>query len=158
MDATDWINHLDLQRHPEGGYYKEVFRSEKKIEGDKTAMTSIYYLLENEDKSAFHRLISPEVWYYHAGCPLTLYVIEPDGQLHTHLMTGDSTGRQQVAIEPGCWFAAELPSGIGYALVSCAVAPAFTFADFELAVYETLAELYPQHEVLLKRLALPRTV
>ena len=63
MKAIDWINHLNMSRHPEGGYYKEIFRSEKLIDNDKSAMTSIYYLLENEDKSAFHRLTSPEVWY-----------------------------------------------------------------------------------------------
>lgn len=110
MKAIDWINHLNMSRHPEGGYYKEIFRSEKLIDNDKSAMTSIYYLLENEDKSAFHRLTSPEVWYYHAGYPLMLHVIHPDGRLVTHLMTADFSGEQQVAIEPGCWFAAELPS------------------------------------------------
>ena len=59
MKAIDWINHLNMSRHPEGGYYKEIFRSEKLVDNDKSAMTSIYYLLENEDKSAFHRLTSP---------------------------------------------------------------------------------------------------
>ena len=58
-----------------------------------------------------------------------LHVIHPDGRLVTHLMTADFSGEQQVAIEPGCWFAAELPSHFGYALVSCAVAPGFTFDD-----------------------------
>ena len=113
MKAIDWINHLNMSRHPEGGYYKEIFRSEKLVDNDKSAMTSIYYLLENEDKSAFHRLTSPEVWYYHAGYPLMLHVIHPDGRLVTHLMTADFSGEQQVAIEPGCWFAAELPSHFG---------------------------------------------
>ena len=92
MKAIDWINHLNMSRHPEGGYYKEIFRSEKLIDNDKSAMTSIYYLLENEDKSAFHRLTSPEVWYYHAGYPLMLHVIHPDGRLVTHLMTAAFSG------------------------------------------------------------------
>ena len=135
MKAIDWINHLNMSRHPEGGYYKEIFRSEKLIDNDKSAMTSIYYLLENEDKSAFHRLTSPEVWYYHAGYPLMLHVIHPDGRLVTHLMTADFSGEQQVAIEPGCWFAAE-----------------FTFDDFELGTFDRLSKLYPDHEDLLKRL------
>lgn len=100
MKAIDWINHLNMSRHPEGGYYKEIFRSEKLVDNDKSAMTSIYYLLENEDKSAFHRLTSPEVWYYHAGYPLMLHVIHPDGRLVTHLMTADFSGEQQVVIEP----------------------------------------------------------
>lgn len=152
MNAKDWIDHLNLLPHPEGGYYKEVFRSEKQVDGDKSALTSIYYLLENEDASAFHRLTSPEVWYYHAGYPLMVYVIHPDGALRSHLMTTDPSGEQQLAIEAGCWFAAALPSRFGYALVSCAVAPAFSFDNFELATFDALATLYPQHEELLKRL------
>lgn len=151
MNATDWINHLGLSPHPEGGYYKETFRSGKLVEG-KSAMTSIYYLLENRNKSAFHRLTSPEVWYFHSGVPLMLYVIDADGELTTHLMAADSAGVQQVAIEPGCWFAAEIPSHVGYALVSCAVAPAFTFDNFELGAYDKLLAQYPQHEEVLRRL------
>ena len=137
MKAIDWINYLNMSRHPEGGYYKEIFCSEKLIDND---------------KSAFHRLTSPEVWYYHAGYPLMLHVIHPDGRLVTHLMTADFSGEQQVAIESGCWFAAELPSHFGYALVSCAVAPGFTFDDFELGTFDRLSKLYPHHEDLLKRL------
>lgn len=152
MNANDWITHLDLLPHPEGGYYKEVFRSATLVDHSKSAMTSIYYLLENEDTSAFHRLTSPEVWYYHAGYPLIVYVIHPDGELTSHLMTADPSGQQQLAIEAGCWFAAELPSRFGYALVSCAVAPAFRFDDFELAVCDELVKCYPQHEELLERL------
>lgn len=152
MNAIDWINHLNLCRHPEGGYYKEIFRSEKLIDSNKPAITSIYYLLENNDKSAFHRLTSPEVWYFHTGSPLMLYVISPNGELETHLMTSDLSGKQQVAIEAGCWFAAEIPSQSGYALVSCAVAPAFTFDNFELGTYCTLSKEYPQHKELLGRL------
>lgn len=152
MNAKDWIDQLNLLPHPEGGYYKEVFRSEKLVDTDKSVMTSIYYLLENEDISAFHRLTSPEVWYYHAGYPLIVHVIHPDGALTRHLMTAEPSGEQQLPIEPGCWFAAELPSRFGYALVSCAVAPAFSFDDFELATSDALVALYPQHEELLKRL------
>lgn len=151
MNAKDWITHLDLSPHPEGGYYKEVFRSGKLV-NDRSVITSIYYLLENENKSAFHRLTSPEVWYYHAGYPLIVHVIHPDGELKSHLLTADPSGEQQVAIEPGCWFAAELPSRFGYALVSCAVAPAFSFDDFEMASFETLFALYPQHEEVLRQL------
>lgn len=84
MKAADWIEHLNLRRHPEGGYYREIFRTGKMVDGNKPAMTSIYYLLENNEISAFHRLSSPEVWYYHAGYPLMLYVIHPDGRLVTH--------------------------------------------------------------------------
>lgn len=152
MSATDWINHLNLRKHPEGGYYKEVFRSNKQVDDSKSAVTSIYYLLEKNDRSAFHRLASPEIWYFHAGSPLMLYIIHPNGELESHLMSADISGNQQIAIEPGCWFAADIPSRVGYTLVSCAVAPAFTFDDFELGDLQTLVKEYPQHKELLKRL------
>ncbi len=152
MNAAAWIKHLDLQLHPEGGYYKEIYRAEPISDDSKASVTSIYYLLEDNQKSAFHRLKSSEVWYYHTGYPLMLYIIHPDGELTTHLMNADPAGEQQVAIAPGCWFAAELPSHFGYALVSCAVAPAFSFDDFELGSFKALSQLYPQHEELLERL------
>lgn len=152
MNASAWIKHLDLRLHPEGGYYKEIYRTDPTSDDSKGAVTSIYYLLEDDQKSAFHRLKSTEVWYYHTGYPLIIYIIHPDGELTTHLMNADPSGEQQVAIAPGCWFAAELPSHFGYALVSCAVAPAFSFDDFELGSFKSLSKLYPQHEELLERL------
>ncbi len=152
MKANDWIESLQLLPHPEGGYYKEVFRSEKRLEDGRSAMTSIYYLLENHHFSAFHRLKSPEIWYFHSGVPLMLYVITLEGELSTHLLSSEPSGIQQLAIEPGNWFAAELPSHDGYALVSCAVAPAFSFEDFELADLQTMQSQYPQHASLLQRM------
>lgn len=152
MNATTWIDHLELRPHPEGGYYKEIYRSLHSADGSKASISSIYYLLEDDNISAFHRLKSPEVWYYHTGYPLMLYVIHPDGKLESHLMSAEPSGKQQVAIEPGCWFAAEIPSHFGYTLVSCAVAPAFTFDDFEMGHLDALLKLYPQHEELLRRL------
>ena len=77
--ASYWIKHLNLQRHPEGGYYKEVFRSQQQVlrpgaDNKKQACTSIYYLLEGVDFSGFHRIASDELWYFHKGSPmLTCY-------------------------------------------------------------------------------------
>jgi predicted cupin superfamily sugar epimerase len=155
--ARNWIKHLNLQPHPEGGYYREVFRSTKSItrEGETTvrpALTSIYYLLEARDFSGFHRLASDEIWYFHAGSPLHIHVIANNGQ-HTLIELSDSaTGNLQAVIPANTWFAAELPTYLGFTLASCAVAPGFDFAEFEMARREEMIAEFPQHEGLLGRL------
>jgi predicted cupin superfamily sugar epimerase len=155
--AQYWIDHLNLQPHPEGGYYKEVFRSVNEVmrngsEVVKQACTSIYYLLEGKDFSGFHRLASDELWYFHKGAPLHIHVIDNDG-IHNAIELSDSnTGNLQAVIPPNTWFAAEILPGTGFALVSCAVAPGFDFAEFEMAKKDELLSQYPQHESLLQRL------
>ena len=155
--AQYWIDHLNLQPHPEGGYYKEIFRSQNEVvrtgaTGLKQACTSIYYLLEGEDFSGFHRLASDELWYFHKGEPLHIHVIDNAG-IHTTIELSDAdTGSLQAVIPPNTWFAAEIPSATGFALVSCAVAPGFDFAEFEMAKKHELLAQYPQHKDLLGRL------
>src|SRR6185437_10158185 len=133
--ASYWIEHLKLQPHPEGGYYKEVFRSEQVVlrnhsAAKKQACTSIYYLLEGTDYSAFHRIASDEVWYFHKGVPLLLHVIDGQGLYQAFELCDLETGRLSIAIKAGLWFAAEVPSGTGFTLASCAVAPGFEFNEF----------------------------
>ncbi|NCD68446.1 cupin domain-containing protein [Mucilaginibacter agri] len=160
MDSNSsayWIKHLGLQPHPEGGFYKEVFRSGIKVSKDssltkKNACTSIYYLLESNDFSAFHRLASDEIWYFHKGWPMAIHAISEDGIYTLHQLSDTAEGNLSVVIEAGIWFAAEIPSCSGFTLVSCAVAPGFDFAEFEMAELQTLANLYPQHTNLLQRL------
>jgi predicted cupin superfamily sugar epimerase len=169
--AQYWINHLNLQPHPEGGYYKEVFRSKEVVLRTnsvdfsaraatfganpniaKQACTSIHYLLEGEDFSGFHRLASDELWYFHKGEPLHIHVINDQGT-HTTIELSDSpTGNLQAVIPPNTWFAAEIPSHRGFSLVSCAVAPGFDFAEFEMAKKKQLIEQYSEHKALLERL------
>ena len=155
--AQYWIDHLNLQPHPEGGYYKEIFRSKNEVvragaTGLKQACTSIYYLLEGRDFSGFHRLASDELWYFHKGAPLHIHVIDHLG-IHTIIELSDTdTGSLQAVIPPNTWFAAEIPSATGFALVSCTVAPGFDFAEFEMAKKNELLALYPLHEELLGRL------
>jgi predicted cupin superfamily sugar epimerase len=155
--AQYWIDHLNLQPHPEGGYYKEVFRSRHEVvrAGEATAKqacTSIYYLLEGEDFSGFHRLASDELWYFHKGAPLHIHVIDNEGTHTTIELSDTDTGSLQAVIPPNTWFAAEIPSAAGFALVSCAVAPGFDFAEFEMAKNGELLAQYPQHKDLLDRL------
>lgn len=145
---NEWINKLQLQPHPEGGYYKQLYGND--ATGTKPIST-IYYMLENDDISAFHRLHDVvEIWYYHAGEALNIYVIAPDGTLTVHRLAPDA--EIQVIIQPEHWFAAEIPSQQGFSLVGCAVAPAFKFENFELANKEDLLQQYPQHRELIERL------
>jgi len=155
--AVQLIHSLGLQPHPEGGYYKEVFRSEMEVTGNdsfkfKRACTSIYYLLEGNDYSGFHRLASDELWYFHKGASLVVHVIDEKGD-HLPLELSDAaSGSLSIVVKAGLWFAAEVPLGIGFTLVSCAVAPGFDFSEFEMADKNKLAELYPQHKDLINKL------
>lgn len=148
MNAKDYIQKYGLMPHPEGGWYRQVYGND---EGGEKQVSTIYYMLCDEDFSAFHRLHGVvEIWYYHAGEPLDIYVISTDGELSVHHLAAD--GEMQVVIEPEQWFAAELPGKKGFSLVGCAVAPAFTFANFELAQKGDLERAFPQHKELIERM------
>lgn len=155
--ATHWITHLQLQPHPEGGYYKEVFRSEAEVMRPpsllpKKACTSIYYLLEGDDFSGFHRIASDEVWYFHKGSPLHIHVIDENGEHVINQLSDEATGNLSVVVKAGLWFAAEIPSKNGFTLVSCAVAPGFEFDEFEMGAKDRLTILYPQRASVFERL------
>lgn len=155
--AAYWINRLQLQPHPEGGFYKEVFRSEMEVNRPpslipKKACTSIYYLLENSDYSGFHRIASDELWYFHKGDPLNIHVITPGGAYNVIELSDSETGNLSAVVTAGSWFGASIPSGNGFTLVSCAVAPGFEFADFEMAEKISLLSMFPQHEAIINKL------
>ena len=152
-----WIEHLAMQPHPEGGYYKETFRSAQQVSrsGDtaiRQACTSIYYLLEGEDYSGFHRILSDEIWYFHKGDPLHIHVINEQGTLETHELSDLATGSLSIMVPAELWFAAELPAKTGYCLVSCAVAPGFEFSEFEMAGKTELESAYPRYKAVFERL------
>ncbi len=160
--AKDLIEQLQLRKHPEGGYYREIFRSEEKIlkglpdryEGERCICTSIYFLLSENDFSAFHRLKSDEIWHFYSGSALDIYVIGSNGELSIHSI-GNSTGENelfQVVIKRGQWFAAEVRDKNFFSLVGCTVAPGFDFKDFELGKRDTLLSEYPSHKDLITRL------
>ena len=155
--AAYWIKHLALQPHPEGGYYREVFRSEEQVVRAastelKQACTSIYYLLECDDFSGFHRIASDELWYFHKGVPLLIHAIEEKGSYAVYELSDAPSGSLSIVIKAGFWFAAEIPSKAGFTLVSCAVAPGFEFSEFEMADRQELINQYPQHADILDRL------
>lgn len=164
--AQQFINHLQLAPHPEGGYYRRTYQSSTNIPneslpegftGNRLAATAIYFMLTGDSFSAFHRLKSDEMWHFYAGGVVALHCIYPNGELQTYYLgnpLNDSKASFQVLIPAQTWFAAELmtPAKDDFALVGCTLSPGFDFADFELAEKGVLLKAYPQYEVLIERL------
>ncbi|MFB6098851.1 MAG: cupin domain-containing protein [Salinibacter sp.] len=161
--ARAWIDHLDLERHPEGGYYRETYRTADSIpetalpgrfDGPRDVAALIYFLLPAEAVSALHRIQQDEVWHFYAGAPMTLHQIAPDGEYRTQTLGRAVTKNQQLhAVVPaGTWFGAAVEADDGYGLAGCTTAPAFEFEDFELADREALTETYPEHRAVIERL------
>lgn len=165
-----WVQHLGLVPHPEGGFYRQTYRSElvlpkealpSSYTGPRAASTAIYFLLDSGNFSAFHRLRADEMWHFYAGASLLVHVIEPGGQC-SKIKVGNDLDRSdnlQALVKAGCWFASEVASSTGsasddqnFALVGCTVSPGFEFDDFELARRDELAQRYPQHRELIGRL------
>lgn len=158
--AKYWIEQLDLQPHPEGGYYREIYRASGEIPsnslpraygGPRPYVTVIYFLLRSGDISVFHRLRSTEHWHYHMGSAATIHFLSPQGEYYKQVIGEDMQAGQQlvVTIPAGDWFAAEVKDPGSYILVSCTVAPGFDFADFEMATREQLTAKYPQQTDLI---------
>ena len=158
-----WIDKLQLKPHPEGGFYRETYRSSLEIprtalpagfKGSRNASTAIYFLIDGENFSAFHRIAADEMWHFYAGSALAVEVIDPAGQ-HSQILVGSDpdAGEQFQAVVPaGCWFASHVGNARSFSLVGCTVAPGFDFADFEIAQRATLSTEYPQHKALIARL------
>jgi uncharacterized protein len=152
VEAQRLIDQLELQPHPEGGYFRQTYRSPMTIEtsrGMRHWITSIYFLLADETFSAFHRLTSDEIWHHYLGNPVAIEIIEPGGRHRTETI-GVMNYRQAV-ISAGSWFAAHLFDDAGYALVGCDVSPGFEYEDFELAECDRLVAAFPQHRALIQR-------
>ncbi len=133
--ASALIRRLGLRTHPEGGYYREIHRSRESVstrKGRRSALTTIFFLLERGQKSVFHRVVSDEVWHYYAGAPLRLWRVSKDFGTSERLVLGPpGRGRSPVAvIAAGEWQAAE--SAGDFTLTGCTVGPGFDFADFRL--------------------------
>ncbi|HLK27482.1 MAG TPA: cupin domain-containing protein [Puia sp.] len=163
MNASYWIEKLQLIRHAEGGHYKETHRSSitvnknnlpKDFHGDRDFSTAIYFLLEEKEFSAFHRIASDEMWHFYAGESLVIYEIETNGKLIEHKLGSNPENGEsfQIVIKAGNWFGSRVANGKGYALVGCTVSPGFDFADFELAEREKLIKEFPNHEELIMQL------
>jgi len=148
MKVKEIVERLGLQEHPEGGFYKETYRSNQTIETDKNVFrnisTAIYFLLENENISLFHRIKSDELWFFHQGEALEIVFIK-EGVLNTIILGNNLENGEvvQATIPANTWFASRVKNLKGYSFVSCTVAPGFDFADFELAKREDLINKFP---------------
>jgi predicted cupin superfamily sugar epimerase len=154
MNAKEIILKLELVPHPEGGYYKEMYRSNELIDtphGKRNVCTSIYYLLENKDRSNFHRIKSDECWFFHQGNSLEIFVFD-NQTLKTITLGNDIMNGEipQAIIPAHRWFASKIKNESGFALVSCIVAPGFDFKDFELAERKNLVKEFMGFESLIE--------
>ena len=163
MIVRDLIEKLSLLPHPEGGYFRETYRStlnipaeslSEGISDERSLATCIYYLLTHDDFSAFHRIKSDETWHHYSGEALTIYIIDIEGVLRTVTLGNDIQAGQipQCTIPAGCWFAAQLKNCSGYCLVGCTVYPGFDFRDFEMAQKEELIQRYPHNKEVIQLL------
>lgn len=157
------IHQLALQPHPEGGFYKEVYRSQEHVEdaclpasftGRRNFCTSIYYLLKEGDYSMFHRIKSDELWHFYQGGSMLIHVLHTSGDYECLCLGSDwETGAQfQCVVPAGAWFAAEPAPHSPFALVGCTVSPGFDFQDLEMANKDTLLQIYPNHTSVIERL------
>ncbi|HTE28942.1 MAG TPA: cupin domain-containing protein [Chryseolinea sp.] len=159
--AEYWIEHLGLKPHPEGGYYRETYRASGQIPqsalpvqfpGPRNYSTAIYFLLRANERSMLHRIKSDELWHFHAGDPLTIYVLTESGVISHNLGLNLHDGDQpQVYVPAKRWFGAMINNG-SYALASCTVAPGFDFADFEMGSRDQLLSDFPGNENLITML------
>ncbi|HUF72743.1 MAG TPA: cupin domain-containing protein [Gammaproteobacteria bacterium] len=157
------VERFELVPHPEGGFFREVYRSPMQIEhpglpqgfkARRPAGTLIYFLLSGDDFSAFHRVrFSDEIWHLYAGGPLELCLIDSDGRLDQRRLTTDvMQGQPTTLIPAGCWQSARLAADAPWALGGCSVAPGFDYEDFEMPPAALLLERFPEHEAAIRQL------
>lgn len=146
QDFHTIIDSLQLQPHPEGGFYKEIYRSENIVSEststrDKSACTSIYFLLAGHDFSCWHRIKSDETWFFHYGCDVHIHLFNKDKMLET-IQLGLEAKKFQMTLPANTWFSAKIVNEASFCLVSCVVAPGFEFDEFEIAKREALLVEY----------------
>ena len=163
MNATNLINQLQLRPHPEGGYFKETYRSNESIAqdalptrftGERSFSTAIYYLLQKGERSVFHKIKSDECWHFYEGGTLLIHIIENDGNYYCIKLGKDLASGETFKYEvpANTWFASEPAPGSMFSLAGCTVAPGFDFADFEIANKELLLSSFPQNGEIINRL------
>lgn len=156
------IKQLDLAPHPEGGYFKETYRSVGMVDkhhlpsiyaGNRNYATCIYFLLTSSTFSAFHKINQDEIWHFYDGSPIELHTLSMGGAHSQHVIGKDfSKGQVPQLVVPGNhWFAAQVLAEDAYSLVGCTVAPGFDFDDFTLAERKALTEAFPNHKELIDR-------
>lgn len=154
------IKILDLQPHPEGGYFKETYRSKGEINtdlldenynGKRNYSTCIYFLLTSDNFSAFHKINQDEIWHFYEGSSIILHTLSEEGK-HQKFLIGNSLNdheRPQLIVPGNHWFAAKIKDKNSYALVGCTVSPGFDFNDFVLPTRKELTSKFPSYKKLI---------
>ncbi|MDH4127297.1 MAG: cupin domain-containing protein [Spirochaetota bacterium] len=166
ITASDIINRYNLIPHPEGGYYRETYRSNgiisknslpKTFKGDRVYSTAIYFLLPEESKSSLHCLPSDECWHFYLGGPLTIVTINPNGKVEKTLLGQDINDGQtlQHFVEGGHWLGAYPNTGSKFSFVGCTTAPGFDFSDFTMGKRSELIKLFPNAKEIIIKLTEP---
>lgn len=162
-EIQEIISHLELLPHPEGGYFKETYRSIGSIpkeslapefSGDRNYSTAIYFLLTSDTFSAFHKINQDEFWHFYKGSTIKLHLISPKGE-YANVLIGNNFKNNEVpqfVVPAHYWFAAEVIASESYALIGCTVAPGFDFDDFVLADREELIHQFPKHKDVITQL------
>lgn len=162
-NAEYYIKKLGLQKHPEGGWFKEIYRSDETIKnehlperysGSRHHSTSIYFLLTSDTFSAFHRIKSDELWHFYDGTAVTVYTIDENGNYSEIILGNDQEKGEvfQCVVPRGVWFGAKVNKPDSFCLVGCTVAPGFHFDDFELGKRGELIKIFPNHTELINQL------
>jgi predicted cupin superfamily sugar epimerase len=160
--AQSYIEALQMQPHPEGGFFRESYRSEQVMEvpapgagtRQRNACTAIYFLLEAGNFSAFHRIQSDEIWHFYAGQAVEVLELLPSGELRCTRLGPDILRGElpQYVVPANTWFASRVADGGTFSFVGCTVAPGFDFADFRLAQRPELLAIFPQHSQVINQL------
>ena len=162
-EAEYWIRAAGLKPHPEGGWYRETYRSSETVPaaglpprfgGARSLSTAILFLLEGQTFSALHRIKADEVWHFHAGGILRISILESDGAAREIRLGVDPAGGAavQAVVPAGTWFGARLERPDAYALVGCTVAPGFDFTDFEMGDRAALTNQFPGHRAMIEEM------
>lgn len=152
------IEQLHLSGHPEGGWFSEVYTSPRTFataDGDRALAGSIYYLLGKQGKSSFHQIDYDEIWYYHEGSGMRIYILKEDGRVEERLLGKDFSKGElpMVIISAQSVFAAENIDPEGYTLISCMTPPKFRYQGWRLVPKAELFVRYPEAKALIYRLA-----
>lgn len=159
--AEAWIEMLDLEPHPEGGWYRETWRSSEPLPVEalpgryrtgRSFGSLIYFLLTADNPSRFHALDSDELWFWHAGAPTLVHALDEDGGYARRRLGDGRDASLQLHLAPDTHFAAEVEMEGGYSLVSCVVVPGFSFEGFRLSRPDELLSRWPMHQDLIARL------
>jgi predicted cupin superfamily sugar epimerase len=153
--AAEIVRTLELQPHPEGGFYRELYRATEMVHlprGPRPASTAIYFLLTKDTFSALHRIASDEAWHFYAGDALDIVTLD-ESRAEAPRRDLRLDPRQPFALVPArTWFGARLAPGGTYALVGCTVAPGFDFADFEMGERAGLTARFPAEAAIVAEL------